>query len=271
MLYGERFSVVIDGHRLVDIDSLQVLPGKVMAVTGPNGAGKTTALRVLSGELLPATGQVVMNDIPLGDWSARTRALTRAVLPQSSSLGFSFRVDDVVLMGRAPHNGNAGEDRVVVDHAMQLADIAHLAGRSYTDLSGGEQQRVHLARVLAQLWSPDASDAKYLLLDEPTSALDLAHQHQTLSIVRSFARQNNVGVLVILHDLNLASLYADRLVMLKQGRVFAVGKPDEVLDAATVEAAFDCPVTIIEHPDKPGCPMVVVAQIHDRAEDLASG
>ncbi len=268
MLSGDQLSVVIDGLVLVDIDALQVEPGLLLGMVGPNGAGKSTALRVLSGEQTPTTGRVVMNGTSLADWPARERALTRAVLPQSSSLNFAFRVSDVVLMGRCPHSGNTStaDDMDIAGQAMQMTDTAHLAERIYTDLSGGEKQRVHLARVLSQLWTDETTEPKYLLLDEPTSALDLAHQHQILSIVRAFAQQHNVGVLVILHDLNLAAMYVDRLVMLRQGRVHAAGTPAEVLDAATVEAVFDYPVTIGEHPGRKGCPMVIVSPMkeHDR-------
>lgn len=263
MLQAENISVVIGDKTLINIASLNLVPGNLVGVVGPNGAGKSTTLKVMSGEQVPTTGKVVMNGRDLDTWRVNEKALTRAVLPQASSLSFAFRVVDVVMMGRSPHykTAHATDDREVVELAMRMTDTVGLADRVYTDLSGGEKQRVHLARVLAQLWAADNLLPKYLLLDEPTSALDLAHQHQTLSIVRAFTRQQNVGALVILHDLNLASLYVDTLIMLKHGELKAVGAPADILNAEMVESVFDYPVSIVEHPEKTDCPMVIVSPI----------
>ena len=158
-------------------------------MVGPNGAGKSSICRILSGEIAPSSGEVSMNGRPLRDWSGREQAKMRAVLPQQSSLQFAFRVLEVVLMGRSPHNDTAftTEDLDIAQAALRRADAAHLEQRYYTGLFGGERQRVHLARVLAQIWDSSRETTRYLHLDEPTSALGLAHQHSTLSTARGLA------------------------------------------------------------------------------------
>ena len=162
---------------------LQLRPGEVLGVLGPNGAGKSTLLAAMAGELAASTGQVTLEQRALADWPGPERARRLAVLPQSSSLNFAFRVEEVVAMGRLPHDSGRVRDAQIVQQALQAADAAHLAGRSYLALSGGERQRVHLARVLAQLWP--GGEGQTLLLDEPTSMLDPLHQHTCLQIGRA--------------------------------------------------------------------------------------
>lgn len=232
--------------------SLNVLPGEVLAVVGPNGAGKSTLLKALCGELSMHCGQIVMNGRNLADWSLREQACLRSVLPQNSTLVFPFSVLDVVLLGRSPHSGtrNTSHDESIARKALALTDAGVLRERLYTTLSGGERQRVQLARVLAQIWEPATSEARYLLLDEPTSALDLAHQHATLTTARHFAESQNIGVFVILHDLNLAAGYADRIAVLDGGRLKAQGSPCEVLEPGLIHEVFRVPVTVTRHPQK---------------------
>lgn len=203
------------GHEtvLAEID-LQLNPGEVLGVLGPNGAGKSTLLAGLCGEMRPALGEVWLDDRPLTQWNCSERARRLAVLPQVSTLDFAFRVEEVVGMGRLPHQSGRIRDGQIVELALQAADAAHLQGRNYLSLSGGERQRVHLARVLAQLWPGEAG--QNLLLDEPTSMLDPLHQHTILQAVREFAGRG-AAVLVILHDLNLAARYCDRLLLLAAG------------------------------------------------------
>jgi iron complex transport system ATP-binding protein len=229
----------------------------VLAVVGPNGAGKSTLRKILCGDLKPSGGEVFMKGRALADWSLTERAQVRAVLPQDSSLNFPFTVLEVVLMGRAPHlKGAEGKhDYEVARAALDAVEVRHLEERIYPTLSGGERQRVQLARVLAQIWEPPAGGARYLLLDEPTSNLDLAHQHSTLKIARRFAREG-VGVLIILHDLNLAAQYADRILMLRQGSVAALGSPIEVLTPEAIYETFGMPVVITKHPLLE-CPLII--------------
>lgn len=237
---------------LADID-LELRPGEVLGVLGPNGAGKSTLLAALCGELSPAQGQVYLDQRRLADWQGSERARRLAVLPQTSTLSFAFRVEDVVAMGRLPHASGRLRDAQIVMQALQAADAVHLAGRSYLALSGGERQRVHLARVLAQLWP--GGEGQILLLDEPTSMLDPLHQHTTLQATRAFAEQG-AAVMVILHDLNLAARYCDRLLLLDRGRPHALGSPDEVLRIAPLQAVFGLEVLVQRHPER-GHPLIV--------------
>ncbi|MDD2062135.1 heme ABC transporter ATP-binding protein [Pseudomonas sp. 17391] len=232
---------------------LQLTPGQVVGVLGPNGAGKSSLLGVLCGELAPGQGRVTLQGRPLTDWTGQARAQRLAVLPQVSSLGFSFRVEEVVAMGRMPHGSGQLRDAEIVEAALRAADAWHLLGRSYLALSGGERQRVHLARVLAQLWPGEQGTT--LLLDEPTSMLDPLHQHTTLQAVRRFA-DRGAAVLVILHDLNLAARYCDRILLLEQGRCHALASPQEVLTPGALKAVFGIDVLVQAHPER-GHPLII--------------
>lgn len=258
MIEARRIHVAINDKTLLEDVSLDVRGGEVLAVVGANGAGKSTLRKVLCGDLQPNAGQVSMSGRPLDEWSLTERAQVRAVLPQDSSLNFPFTVLEVVLMGRAPHlKGAEGRrDYKIARAALEAVEARHLEERIYPTLSGGERQRVHLARVLAQIWEP-AERARYLLLDEPTSNLDLSHQHSTLSVASRLAREG-VGVLVILHDLNLAAQYSDRIVMLKAGRIVAMGAPAEVFTHQAIYETFAMPVVITKHPYLE-CPLIVPA------------
>ncbi len=251
----ENISVRRGERLLLDRVSLTANPGEVVAVLGPNGAGKTTLFRVIADEFSPDSGTVSLHGKPVKTWDLRERAQVVGILPQSSSLSFPFSVNEVVLLGRSPCSSSREENTGIVRKALEMVDAWHLQERNYTSLSGGEKQRVHLARVLVQIWTESDSGARVLLLDEPTSALDPAHQHQTLRIAREFAR-NNVAVVIILHDLNLASQYADRLVMLCEGRLEAEGTPEQVLTEELLKRLLAVDVCIIPHP-KNGYPVVL--------------
>ncbi|MDZ3995379.1 heme ABC transporter ATP-binding protein [Pseudomonas sp. Teo4] len=232
---------------------LSVIPGQVLGVLGPNGAGKSSLLGVLCGELAPSQGRVTLRGRALSAWAGQERARRLAVLPQVSGLGFAFRVDEVVGMGRLPHASGQQRDREIVEAALRAADAWHLVERSYLALSGGERQRVHLARVLAQLWPGEAGTT--LLLDEPTSMLDPLHQHTTLQAVRTFA-ERGAAVLVILHDLNLAARYCDRILLLEQGRCHALAEPQAVLTPGALKVVFGIDVLVQEHPER-GHPLII--------------
>ena len=253
MLRTEKLSVRRGGATVLKGVDLALQPGEVLGVLGPNGAGKSTLLGALCGELEPSIGCVTLDERALGAWPGQERARRLAVLPQSSTLSFAFPVAEVVAMGRLPHDTGRVRDAEIVDAALRAADAEHLRGRSYLALSGGERQRVHLARVLAQLWPGGAGQV--LLLDEPTSALDPLHQHTTLQAVRDFAGQG-AAVLVILHDLNLAARYCDRILLLQDGRSHIFGSPEEVLQAAPLRAVFGLDVLIQRHPER-GHPLIV--------------
>lgn len=253
MLCAENLAVQRGSKQVLGGIDLALQPGEVLGVLGPNGAGKSTLLDALSGELKPSEGCVTLDGKPLASWAGPERAQRLAILPQTSTLNFAFRVEDVVGMGRLPHATGRLRDQQIIAEALAAADAGHLAGRNYLELSGGERQRVHLARVLAQLW-PGAS-GQTLLLDEPTSMLDPLHQHTTLQATRAIAA-SGVAVLVILHDLNLAARYCDRLLLLQAGRPHALGTPHEVLQAEPLRAVFELDVLVQHHPER-GHPLII--------------
>jgi iron complex transport system ATP-binding protein len=242
------------GRKIVLTDiTLELKPGEVLGVLGPNGAGKSTLLGALCGELRAHQGSVWLDERELSEWMGTARAQRLAVLPQVSTLDFAFRVEEVVGMGRLPHQSGRVRDEEIVAAALHAADAGHLSGRSYLALSGGERQRVHLARVLAQLWPGEAGQT--LLLDEPTSMLDPLHQHTTLQAVREFANRG-AAVLVILHDLNLAARYCDRLLLLEGGRPVALDTPEQVLRPEPLKAVFGLEVLVQQHPER-GHPLII--------------
>ncbi|BAP41671.1 hemin importer ATP-binding subunit [Pseudomonas sp. StFLB209] len=253
MLRAENLHIVRGERSVLSGVDLQLQAGQVLGVLGPNGAGKSSLLAALSGDLKPAQGRVWLADKPLQQWAAEERARRLAVLPQSSTLSFAFRVDEVVGMGRLPHATGAEQDARIVQAALQAADALHLAERGYMALSGGERQRVHLARVLAQLWPGDGDCV--LLLDEPTSMLDPLHQHTVLQAVRRFA-ERSVAVLIVLHDLNLAARYCDRLLLINEGCVHLAGTAFEVLQPAALKHVFGLDVLVQAHPEL-GHPLVI--------------
>jgi iron complex transport system ATP-binding protein len=254
-LSARGVSLTISGTCLLRAIDLDVWPGKITTVLGPNGAGKTSLLRTLVGELSPDSGVVEMNNKRLADWTPRQRARTLAVLPQQSLLNFPFTAAEVVMLGRTPHETGLAHDRAIVAQALQCVDGDYLAERIYTQLSGGEKQRVHLARVLAQIWEPVPDSDRYLVLDEPTSSFDLAHQQLTLDIVRALANQG-VGILMVMHDLNLAARCADRVCLMQCGCMAMSGTPVEVLTAEAIAKVFQVDASIGIHPVR-GTPLVI--------------
>ena len=263
----------VPGRELVEGISLAVEPGTVHALLGPNGAGKSTLLRLLAGELEPDAGRVELNGRPLGGWDARDRARQRAVLPQSHGLAFGFTAGQVVALGRLPCPQHRPEAEAALVHdALSLAGVAPLRDRLYTTLSGGERARVQFARVAAQVWEPlDGAlhgQPRFLLLDEPTASLDLAHQHDCLRAVRALA-DRGLGVLLILHDPNLALRYADRVTLLRDGRAIASGPPVDTLTAETLERLYRVPVRLVRAEGE-DLPIVVVRELRPAARDPAA-
>ncbi|MEU4049819.1 heme ABC transporter ATP-binding protein [Streptomyces olivaceus] len=239
---AEALRVLLGGRPVLDGVDVRVRAGEVLALVGPNGAGKSTLLGALAADVPAAEGVVRVHGRPVSAWSAPELALRRAVLPQSASLSFPFPVEEVVRMGRAPWAGGdeADEDDAVVADAMSRTEVTGFAGRPFSALSGGERARVALARVLAQR-------APLLLLDEPTAALDLRHQELVLRLCRERARAGD-AVVVVLHDLALAAAYADRVAVLRAGRVAADGPPAEVFAEELLSEVYDQPVEVLPHP-----------------------
>lgn len=245
----------IDGRQLLDGLSFQLDGGSVMALIGPNGAGKSTLLRALGGDYQKATGSISWCGREIRSMSLQERAKRLALMPQLSSLPFPFSAEEVVSLGRLPHSAGAKRDRAVVRRVMELLDVSSLRDRLYTHLSGGEKQRVQLARALAQVWDEQASQPRLLLLDEPSSALDIGHQQQLLSALSQLKKQN-LTVIMAVHDLNIAAACADQILGLKGGRQLLLGRPDDVFSAARLSELFSAPLKVINN-EELGRPVVV--------------
>ncbi|QGX94458.1 ATP-binding cassette domain-containing protein [Haloplanus rallus] len=236
--------VEFGGVTVLDGVSTTVPSGTFVGLVGPNGAGKTTLLRTITGALDPTAGSVAVTGERLADRSSRAASRLVATVPQSTASTFAFDVRRIVAMGRTPHVDRLGSptpaDRRAVATAMERTDVTDFADRPVTEVSGGERQRVFLARALAQ-------DTPVLLLDEPTSDLDVNHQVRTLELVAALVEEGRTVVAAI-HDLDLAARYCDELRLLADGRIRAAGPPESVLTDATVEAAFDTRATVVDHP-----------------------
>ncbi|MFK7864595.1 MAG: heme ABC transporter ATP-binding protein [Pseudohongiellaceae bacterium] len=259
MLRAHNLNYSISNNTLLSDASLTIRPGELTVILGPNGAGKSTFMNLLCGDLHPSSGGITLDDIPINRIEQKQIAKRRAMMPQSSRVVFPFAALEIVMIGRSPHvaGSESRQDLFIAQSAMACTGVSHLASRNYNTLSGGEQQRVQLARALAQIWDEESkpSEARYLLLDEPVASMDLSHQHETLRIAKMFA-QRNVGVLVILHDINLASMYADRLAIFEGGKIRRQGTPRDVLNEELLTDVFDINVMLSEHPTL-DCPLMV--------------
>ncbi|MFI6415642.1 ABC transporter ATP-binding protein [Streptomyces sp. NPDC050585] len=236
-LAAERVTRTADGRLILDGVGIDPPPGAMTGLLGPNGSGKSTLLRVLCGVLAPASGVVTLDGRPLGDLRRRDVARRVAVVEQQADTTVELSVADIVRLGRTPHrrawNPPSAEDERAVRHALERTGLTDRADRSWHTLSGGERQRVQIARALAQ-------EPRELLLDEPTNHLDIQHQHDLLSLVREL----EVTSVVALHDLNLAAMYCDHLVVLRRGRVVAAGTPLDVLSEELIADVYGVRVTV---------------------------
>lgn len=251
----EGLRVVRAGQTHLHDVSLRVTGGEILAVIGANGAGKSTLLAAIAGEAPVAAGQVSLAGRTLAGYSRLERARRMAVLPQSHALTFPFAVHDVIALGRSPHVSGRAIDAAIVAEVAAAADVAPLLERPYTRLSGGEKQRVQLARVLAQVWRAEDAGERLLLLDEPVAALDIAHQG---GIMRTLAvcAASGVAVVMVGHDISLAAAHADRLLALRAGRVVALGAPAEIVTEAGLFQIYGARTHVIAHPVT-GTPVVL--------------
>ena len=241
---------------LQDID-FQLPAGQVLGLIGPNGAGKSTLLHAIAGGISLDTGSIHLQGRPLSAWPQLERARSLAMQVQHSALNFPFTVEEVVLLGRIPHASGASCDLQIVQEVLAATDTLSLCHRPYTQLSGGEKQRVQLARCVAQVWRNEDAPARLLLLDEPNSALDLAHQRMVLDLVARLAG-DGCAVILATHDFNLLSSHADHLLVLQRGRQHSFGPPPEVITTQMFTQVFDVDVLVQNHPTS-GRPLVIQA------------
>ena len=245
MLSIENISAGYDDKLVLQEVSMKAEAGQFVGLIGPNGSGKTTLLRVISSVLAPKAGEVLLENTKLQKIPRRTLAKTMACLSQDFILDLSFTVREIILMGRSPHLSRlakeTAKDFEIAERAMSLADVLHLADRLITEISGGERQRALIAMCLAQ-------ETKVLLLDEPTSHLDIAHQLSALDLIRKLNRQAGMTVIAVFHDLNLASEYCDKLLVLNLGRVEAFGPPEQVLTSGMILKVYGAKVQISRNP-----------------------
>ena len=227
--------------------SLRVRPGEIVVLVGGNGAGKSTAIKAITSEVKPSSGYTYLNEHPIDNWSSEERAQQLAILPQHSNLNFGLTAWEIVSLGRLPFSKShsRSENAYYCEAAMTQTGTLHLSGRSYLTLSGGEKLRVHMARTIAQIAEPQKSGSRYLILDEPTSSLDIQHQLQCLEILRKLA-SDGVGILVVLHDLNLAMQIADEVYVMKSGKIIRSGHPSTVFTTEIIKEAFDVHADIMK-------------------------
>lgn len=249
MLRLQHLRYQLKDRTLLHPVDLEAAPGHLWAVVGPNGAGKSVLLQLLAGSWKPTGGEVLWKEKPLSRHDPKQLARERAVLFQHPQMALELTVEEVILMGRYPHfrHQPGPLDFEAVDRALALTQLEHFARRAYHRLSGGEQQRVHVARVLAQLTAPYSADhlgrAQWLLLDEPLNHLDVRYQHLLLDLLGRYARRGHL-VWMVLHDLNLAARYADRMLLLQQGHSRAQGPPEAVLQPELLSEVYGLPVEV---------------------------
>lgn len=242
MIDVDDISVSLDGTSILDGVSCEVPSESFVALVGPNGAGKTTLLRTVNDVLTPDSGTVSVDEKNVQSLSSRDVARLVATVPQETNISFDFSVRDIVAMGRTPHRSrfHRTDDSEIIERVLERVQIAHLADRSVSSVSGGERQRVLLARALAQ-------DAPALVLDEPTASLDIHHQVRTLELVRDLVDEG-ATVLAAIHDLDLAARFCDAIIVLSDGHVIADGSPESVLTESIIEQAFGGNPRIYENP-----------------------
>lgn len=234
---AENICLSYAGKAIVNNLSVSISKEEFFIIIGPNGAGKSSLLKTLATDEKIDSGRISFFDRPKKDYSRREFARMAALVPQGLEIHFPFKVADTVLMGRSPHLGFLGveqeRDYDIARQAMEATDTAHLAGRTLDQLSGGERQRVIIARAICQ-------QPRILFLDEPTAALDLSHQVRIMDLLENLRRERKITICMISHDINLAAMYADRILLLQDGQIVKTGTPDEVLSEETLEKSYGC-------------------------------
>lgn len=254
MIQAKGITFTAGNRNLINGVDISISPGQMLTIIGANGAGKSTLLKLLCGEHRAYSGSINFNGDNVDEIPAAKLAKMQSVLSQRSTVSISFIVKELVLMGRYPHFDirPTQADLDIVDAVMIETGITHLAKRDYGTLSGGEQQRVQLARVIAQIWDVPGG---FLFLDEPTNGLDLLYQQQLLQTVRKLA-DKGYAIISVLHDINLAAQYADQILILKNGNTVALGSPLQVINCDNIHEAFSIKVKLMEC-EGFKCPMVI--------------
>ena len=246
----ESVSLKLDNRQILKDVSLEINEGEIVSVIGPNGAGKSTLLNVLTGDINPDSGEISYDNKQLNQISIQERAFTRSVMSQMQTLVFNFSVKDVIEMGWLQRGNSdfSNNFSMAFKNVTKECNVHNLIHRKFNSLSGGEQRRVHFARTLLQLWRPsESNDPRYLLLDEPTANLDLSSEMLLMNILKKRASLN-VGILVILHDLNLASHFADKIAIIKDGEIMAFGEPEKIMEDAFLTSIYDVPIKVKHDP-----------------------
>ncbi len=247
MLAAEKLSYSHKKFQILEQIDLQVNEGELLVIVGPNGAGKSTLLSLLAHEMADNEHRIFFKKKTFEDWDLKELPLHKAKFSQQNSNDIPLSVNDVVMMGRYPYFNAIPrlQDTEAIEKSMAETDVLHLKNRDYNTLSGGERQRVHLARVLAQL--ENEVSEKLLFMDEPLNNLDVLHQHRILHTVKNFTERGNTAILV-LHDLNLAAQFADKVLLLKNGKVVNHGKPEMVFTKEIISKVYNFPCTICLNP-----------------------
>jgi iron complex transport system ATP-binding protein len=261
MIDVDSVSFRYEKNRVLQDISFQVEKGEIIGVIGPNGSGKSTLLKLLYRLLLPESGEIRMERVLMKEMKPGEIAKKIAVVAQETHLLFPFRVAEIVLMGRSPYLGHllfeGKRDFEIARKAMEWTEVLPLADRPIDELSGGERKRVFIARALAQ-------EPEIILLDEPTASLDIHHQIEFLNLILTLHRERGLTIIMATHDMNIASEFCDRLLLLREGRIFKIGIPEEVISRETIQAVYGCDVWVDRHPAS-GMPHVSLLKkgIHD--------
>lgn len=244
MFQLDKLSFSLPERTLLHDINLQFAPNRVYGLIGHNGSGKSTLLKLLTRQIKPSKGSLLLDNRPAAAYSAREYARQVAYLPQHLPAATSLTARELVAMGRYAWSGLMGrgaDDQAAVEEAFALTHTERFAGQIVDTLSGGERSRIWLAMCLAQ-------QSRFLLLDEPLAALDIAHQIEVMALVNSLSRRLNLGVVIVIHDINLAAQYCDELIALKQGRLLKQGRPSEIMTAAVLKEIYSVDMNIIAHP-----------------------
>ena len=237
----EKLSYAYGSQTVLQDLSFSVAQGEMFIVIGPNGAGKTTLIKLMVGITKIQKGRIEILQTSLADYTPKKLAQVSAYVPQGLPIGFPFTVEETVLLGRTPHQQVLGfasqNDLEIAQQAMAFTEVAHLARRKLDQLSGGEQQRVLIARALCQ-------QPQVILLDEPTASLDLSHQIRIMDLMEKLKTEKGVTVVMVSHDVNLAAMYADQLLLLKAGKIVCIGSPNAVLNFETLEETYGCKLLV---------------------------